>query len=447
MRTAYGKWNAIALGSAAALALVAWALLSLLPTDLSFSDAVGMVAVAGAAIAAALATLVLACFLLRFGIVHGWRYFRSCVRITVPLRRALLDAGYSIKRCGLVGEYEELPRIRIEIARDGLSVKVRVENSIRFDKRLEDVDLSSAINGYVLERAYLADDRSERVFELVDASKDFSMVFETYGKFETYVREGYDRYHLFLDSRSAVGLCSALVVGQTGSGKSYLLYSLVLQLHVKEATLYLCDPKNSGLASLGRLLCPERTGVSLDEIIGLLERFVSEMEGRKAEMQELLSGKLDATAFDFGLAPAVFVIDEYAALAYALRSRDKRTRDHVAELISAVVLMGRQLGFVLVLAMQKSDATLIDTAMRENLPLVVVLGNAQQQTIVTAFGQGVNVPERDNKPGEGVFMEPHIAPTPKLMQAPDLRFLSDGIGFLGRGSCNDPRPHKAKQQH
>ena len=386
MSTAYGRWNFIGLGVAVVLMLVAWTLMSLLPFGLPFSDAVGMVAVASAAVAAALATLVLVCFLLRFGILHGWRYFCLCLRVTIPLRRAFLDAGYSIKRYGLVGEYEEIPRIRIEMAEDGLSVKVRIENSIRFNKKLEDVDLSSAINGYVLERTYLADDRSEWIFELVDAATNFSLVFETFGDFKRYVLENYDRYHLFLDSRSAVWLSSVLAVGQTGSGKSYLLYSLVLQLHVKEAILYLCDPKNSGLASLGRMLCPERTGVSLDEIISLLEKFVAEMDGRKAEMQELLSGKLDATAFDFGLAPAVFVIDEYAALAYALRSRDKRTRDHVAELISAVVLMGRQLGFVLVLAMQKSDATLIDTAMRENLPLVIVLGNAQQQTIVTAFG-------------------------------------------------------------
>lgn len=290
--------------------------------------------------------------------------------------------------------------------------------------------MSSAISGYVLERSYQLDDRSAYAYELVDARANCHLVFDSLDGFMQYSLDKCSPYQWFLDARSVVTLCSALVVGQTGSGKSYFLYSLALQQHAQGAKLYMADPKNSGIAALGKKLCPDRTAVELDEIIGLLERFVSAMKERKAEMQELLSKQLDATAFDFNLQANIFFLDEYAAVAYALKARDKKTRNHVAELISAIVLMGRQLGCVLVIAMQKSDATLIDTALRENLPLVVVLGNAQPQTLITAFGQGMDVPARDNKPGEGVFMEPHVAPMPKLVQGPDLRFLSDGTDFL-----------------
>ena len=430
MRTRYGQTLTAQIAACLALTIIASAVKLIFAPAFPSVGELDLLFAACAALTVVQAALCLTGFLLRFGIQHGLDYFRLCLKTLIPLRHALLDAGYSFRRVGLLGEYEELPKILIERANGAKEVQVRIENSIRFDKRLDDVDISSAVRGFVLERAYLTDDRSWYVFEMVDASSDFHMAFESYPDFRDYVLENYDGRHWFLDSRSAPEVSSALVVGQTGSGKSYLLYSLLLQLHVKGAKLYVCDPKNSGLASLGMKVCPERTAVETDAIIALLEQFVASMEERKAEMRGLLAGRLDATAYDFGLRPSVLFIDEYAAMAYALRARDKKVRDHVTELISSAILLGRQLGYALVVAMQKSDATLIDTAMRENLPLVVILGNAQPQTIVTAFGPGVDVPARDNMPGEGVFMEPRIAPMPKLLQAPELRFLAGGIDFL-----------------
>lgn len=423
------------------LGVVSWGIVRLesqMPLGGAFPDAAQW-CFFGSAVAA---FAVVASLLIHFRAYRGLGYFLRFAPIYFSLRHALLDAKYSITRNGPLGEYEELPKIYLDFSEDGSSATLIIENSIRFQKRLEDIDVSSALAGYVLERSYLTDDRNWLVYELVDASADLRIRFTTFEEFKEYARKRCDVNHLFLDSRTTVPLTSALVVGQTGSGKSYALYSLVLQQAEKGARLALCDPKNSGIAALGRKLSPNSVAVNLDEIVEQLESFVSTMGTRKEELGHLLSSSLDATYADFGLMPHVIVIDEYAALAYELRAREKKYRDHVAELIAAVVLQGRQLGFFIWLAMQKSDATLIDTAMRENLPLVVVMGNAQPQTIVTAFGSGVELLARNNAPGDGVFTEPHVAPTPKLVQFPNLAFLSSGIGFLdGRGSCNDPRPH------
>ena len=51
-----------------------------------------------------------------------------------------------------------------------------------------------------------------------------------------------------------------------------------------------------------------------------------------------------------------------------------------------------------------------------------MLGNSEQQTYVTAFGTGVDIPNRHYKVGEGVFTEPVIASEPKLLQCPFLNF-------------------------
>ena len=72
------------------------------------------------------------------------------------------------------------------------------------------------------------------------------------------------------------------------------------------------------------------------------------------------------------------------------------------------------MGFFLFIAMQKSDATLLETALRDNIPLKIVLGNSEQQTYITTFGHS-QIPNRHYAVGEGVFTELTLAPEPKLV--------------------------------
>ncbi len=85
------------------------------------------------------------------------------------------------------------------------------------------------------------------------------------------------------------------------------------------------------------------------------------------------------------------------------------------------------------MVMQKSDASLIDTAIRDNVPLKIVLGNSETQTYVTAFGAGVEIPNRHYFVGEGVFTEPTLAPEPKIVQCPlcDFDILAAVKGQAG----------------
>ena len=182
------------------------------------------------------------------------------------------------------------------------------------------------------------------------------------------------------------------------------------------------NTKNSGLAVIGSVVATERTAVEFNDIIDLLENFVNEMNIRKKEMKELLNTKLEADYSTFGLSPYVFICDEYASFASVLASQEKKIRDKVKSLLYSIILQGRQLGFFVFLILQKSDATLIDTALRENIPLKLVLGNSEQQTYVTTFGTGVEILNRNFSVSEGVFTEPRLAPEPKLVQCPYCDF-------------------------
>ena len=234
-------------------------------------------------------------------------------------------------------------------------------------------------------------------------------------------------------------LQSCIWIGQTGSGKSYALYNLILQMLNKKVKyeLFFADPKGSSLAVLGSKVASDRTAVDFEDIIALLKTFVTFMRERKPELKALLESKLDSDYSDFGLNPYVFIFDEYASFSSVLAAADKKTRDEVKAMLYEVILQGRQLGFFMVLAMQKSDATLIDTAIRDNLPLKIVLGNAEQQTYVTAFGTGADIPNRHYAVGEGVFTEPTLAPEPKLIQCPYLNFDILQAVIEG-GLCNNP---------
>lgn len=357
-------------------------------------------------------------FLLSNRIYKGFRYFWNYWTTINRLEKQLVDAGFGIQR----SFYVDLPEIQLLFDLDYNTGVLKIRNSVRFDKKLDEVVLSAALGRFVVERHYLEDDRNTYVYELVDGATSFKMVFNDYDEFLKYNAK-FNPYQLFLDGRSTVKLQHTLVVGQTGSGKTVELYNLILQMLNKSVKfdIYFADPKATSLSVLGAAISEERTAENFDDIIILLQRFVNQMHDRKLELKDLLKSKLDADYSTFNLSPSIFIFDEYASFAAILAAKDKKVRDEVKSLLYEIILQGRQLGFFLVLAMQKSDATLLETALRDNLPLKLVLGNAEQQTYITAFGH-TDIPNRHYAVGEGVFTEPTLAPEPKLVQCPYCNF-------------------------
>lgn len=363
--------------------------------------------------------LLFASFLLGNRIYKGFRYFWNYRTVRNTLELQMLDAGFGIER----SYYIELPRIQLTFNKNLSAGTMKVRNTLKFDKKLDNVVMSSALGKYIVERHYQSDDGNFYIYELVDGSLSFKQTFKMFDHFLEF-NKTIPTYKLFLDNRSIVNVQHCLVVGVTGSGKTYSIYSLVLQMLNKDIPyqIYYADPKGSSLAVIGSIVAEDRTAVDVAHIIEMLEEFVSLMRQRKVELRELLKIKIDADYSDFGMSPYVFICDEYASFASVMLSEDKKTRDKVKALLYEVILQGRQLGFFLFLIMQKSDASLIDTALRDNIPLKIVLGESEPQTYVTAFGAGVDIPNRHYKRGEGVFTEPVLASEPKFVQFPFFGF-------------------------
>lgn len=358
---------------------------------------------------------------LRWGVKYALRHWQLCRGI----KRALLEAGYGIP----VGEqYYRLPRVKIRFDDKSLtSGIVEVQNHIKSDSSLAAVNLSSALGMYVVDTQYITNDNNYYCYEIADSRIDRQLQFDSYQALADYAHKHTDKYGpytLFADARNeGIKIRSLLLVGITGSGKSYALMGLIAQLQnwPIPPTVYYADPKGSDIAVLGGSLAPERTADDIDGIIDLLHAFYAAMMERKEEMRGKLSGKLGADYTEFQLPAYVFLFDEFAAFQASI-SRDKKRRDEVEELMRNVVLIGRQLGFFAWISMQKSDSSDIPTAIRDNLPLKICLGNAPSTTMMTIFGHTSDLPSRHWGKGQGLIYCDGITAAPRPVSFPTLNF-------------------------
>lgn len=360
---------------------------------------------------------------LRNQINKGIKYALRHYKLILRLRQQLLDADvYTIAKFGAT-KYAKIPWITVDFSPDYQSGTIYIQNSIRHHDKLSKIDISSSLDGYVIEQIYLSDDENHYRYDFYNASINRKLKFNNLAEVKTYT-DSMSRYELFVDKYTVLPLTHQLLVGQTGSGKTYALHGYLLQMLLKPVKyhLYFADPKSSSIALLGEQIAPDNTADDFDGMVKLLEIFVAEMKERQHEMKQHLRKKIDGDYRDFGLSPHILIFDEFADFSLYLQTQDKKTRDHVNSLISSIVLKGRQSGFFVWIVMQQAGSNNIPTYVRDNLPQKIVLGNAEQQTYVTAFGAGVDIPQRKMEIGDGVYTYPAIANKPRLCSFPEFGF-------------------------
>lgn len=318
-----------------------------------------------------------------------------------------------------------LPKITIDFSKDFDYGKINILNSIKLNKQLSNLDISPSLNEYVVEQSYLSDDRNNYIYEIYNAKKNRQLTFNSIEHFNNYSSK-IDTYKLFIDESTIINTSHYLITGQTGTGKTYALYSLILQSLNKSKSydLYFADPKNSSLAKIGEKININQTASQIEDIIFLISEVYCKMNKRKNELKSKLDKNLDSDYSDFNMSPIILIIDEYASFKGVLNTKDKKTRDNVESQLQSIVLMGRQLGCFLWIVMQKSDATTLPTQLRDNLIFKVVLGNAESTTYITTFGPSANnlIPHKKMQQGEGIYTYPQIANYPKLLFFPKLDF-------------------------
>lgn len=360
---------------------------------------------------------------------YGFRNALLLFQIKTKLQIQLLDSRIFVERKFLTSDetrFVKVPKIKIELDDDFKTGKIEIENSIKYSEKLKDLDVSAALKNFISEEQYFTKDSNKLIIKIVDVQFDRVVKLNSMTEFINYWKSKKDRYNIFIDKLLDIKRSSMLVVGKSGSGKSYFLYSLLAQSVMAfgfQQNVWILDSKNSSLSVLGKEYCPEHTGSNNEEILEKLEEIQEIVLERKKELEPLLSNGLDKDYSDFGLPAISIYFDEYASFKSWLSTQPKEKQNKAMATINLLILEGRQLGCHLILAMQKSDATILPTHLRENLLFSLVLGNSGEQTYTTAFGQEISstIPERDREKGEGIYIT-DSSKVAMTLQTPFLNF-------------------------
>lgn len=176
-----------------------------------------------------------------------------------------------------------------------------------------------------------------------------------------------------------------LLAGTTGSGKSVVLDTLLRGAShfydPSELQMFLIDPKGNELVDFEDLPhVPEPNGMSSDEAIALLERCVAEMERRYQAFRDIrgVTGKAAKDIITYNrqvLAPDqriprwLVVLDEYSDLL----DENPANRATIENLLRRLAQMARAAGIHVILATQKPLASIVNSAIKSNLPAVIAL--------------------------------------------------------------------------
>lgn len=177
-----------------------------------------------------------------------------------------------------------------------------------------------------------------------------------------------------------------LIGGGTGGGKTFFLFTLILNLS-KIGTVYICDPKNADLVAVGELPAfKNHSFTGVDRIMRCLKQAEKEMLQRFAYMKTHYNYKWGADYTYYDMHPYFIVADEWSALMAEVND-DFKKRLEIMKPLTQIILKGRQAGVFIILATQRPDADDIDGKLRDQFNVRVSLGKLETTGYRMIFGQ------------------------------------------------------------
>ncbi|QDI92489.1 DNA translocase FtsK [Salicibibacter halophilus] len=174
-----------------------------------------------------------------------------------------------------------------------------------------------------------------------------------------------------------------LIAGGTGGGKTYFILTMIQSLVAYGADVRILDPKKADLADLETVM-PERTVFSKSNgIMMTLRKSVEAMHQRSEDMKQLPDYQTGSNYADVGLPPVFIVFDEFVAFMEMLEPQDKMK---ALEYMKQLVMLGRQMGYFLILAAQRPDAKYLADGIRDQFSFRVALGKMSESGYGMMFG-------------------------------------------------------------
>lgn len=192
----------------------------------------------------------------------------------------------------------------------------------------------------------------------------------------------------------------AVITGVSGSGKSYFLKYLFSACS-RLGDVFAIDPKCSDLARLAKQKNVENvivpsfgdgvnsiSGSYLQSVVDELERLETQMYERQAKLFAS-TNRISTDYREIGLKPIFIFIDEVAAL---MTGSDKAVKTAFQNILTRLVVLGREAGVYLVLSMQSARADYIPTVVRDSISLRVQLGRINAENSRFLFPELSEIP-------------------------------------------------------
>ena len=173
-----------------------------------------------------------------------------------------------------------------------------------------------------------------------------------------------------------------LIAGGTGGGKTYFILTIIQALVQTDAVLHILDPKNADLADLSTVM-PE-VYYRKEDIAAGVSRFCDRMMQRSESMKSMQGYKTGENYAYLSLEPHFLIFDEYVAFMEMLNTRE---REDVLNKLKQIVMLGRQVGFFLILACQRPDAKYLGDGIRDQFNFRVALGRMSELGYSMMFGE------------------------------------------------------------
>jgi len=177
-----------------------------------------------------------------------------------------------------------------------------------------------------------------------------------------------------------------LVVGETGEGKTSLVYYLMSSI-LSNFDVYCIDGKDVDYWAL-RDKFVQYAGINNHmSCFDILREFQAQMQERYILMKKhenVMYTELD-------LAPVFLFIDEFPSVVEAMdtskvRGQKYSQRDEFLRIDGDLIRRGRAAGFFLIKCMQRADAKYIGGDTRDNMRLKIALGSATGESYAMLFG-------------------------------------------------------------